>query len=109
MEDPEVHHPFQTPMMKDHWHLGFPVSAGMTAPFSAGITFGFPTEAEMGSREIGEPERMRVAELADALDSGSSGEIRKGSNPLSRTISPVSFPCSLNDFRRGILQGSTLA
>jgi hypothetical protein len=27
----------------------------------------------------------RVAELADALDLGSSGEIRRGSNPLSRT------------------------
>jgi hypothetical protein len=28
----------------------------------------------------------RVAELADALDLGSSGEIRRGSTPLSRTI-----------------------
>ena len=27
----------------------------------------------------------RVAELADALDLGSSGEIRRGSSPLSRT------------------------
>ena len=27
----------------------------------------------------------RVAELADALDLGSSGEIRRGSTPLSRT------------------------
>ena len=28
----------------------------------------------------------RVAELADALDLGSSGVTRRGSNPLSRTI-----------------------
>ena len=31
----------------------------------------------------------RVAELADALDLGSSGEIRRGSNPLSRTTNKI--------------------
>jgi hypothetical protein len=33
--------------------------------------------------------RARVAELADALDLGSSGETCRGSNPLSRTTSKV--------------------
>jgi hypothetical protein len=32
--------------------------------------------------------RARVAELADALDLGSSGETYRGSSPLSRTIYP---------------------
>jgi hypothetical protein len=31
----------------------------------------------------------RVAELVDALDLGSSGEIRRGSSPLSRTTAPT--------------------
>ena len=42
-------HPFQNTSIftSDHLHLGLPVSAGGTAPFSPGIMFGFPTKGNL--------------------------------------------------------------
>ena len=41
--------------------------------------------------EIIDSVSARVAELEDALDLGSSGAIRRGSSPLSRTIKHQQF------------------
>jgi hypothetical protein len=68
------------------------------------VDLGEALALDMHTKKRNHTKAARVAELADALDLGSSGAIRGGSSPPSRTTKPLSIPPTFHTFSGSLLR-----
>ena len=79
-------------------------SEGNAADDALMVDQGEALALDMHTKKRNHTKTARVAELVDALDLGSSGAIRGGSSPPSRTTKPLSVPPTFHTFSGSLLR-----